>query len=481
MGKFLSFAVILFLPFVLSAQNNSLCETSKIDSLLEISRQAALEINIESSFESAQEALSESEKIGYSSGKAKACFYLGHAMFYFGKYTNALEFLTLTEQVKQVEENPLLLAEICRIRGRLYGLIGLPNIAINEINRGFEHISNIKTKRNRDYLTCLSYDKLTNIYKTLNLADSVLFYIQKNKALLESMDEAFTFRIWINLYANLGDYYSNNKQYDLAALNFNQSLELAKKYEFPHTFNVYKYMGDMELEKSNPDSSLVYYFNALDGYTKTNQKNELPALYEKISFAYSQKGMVDLAQHYLNKGMWVENKLLKEKLSVSESVISLIVKKELEQKSIRMIYILRVISGCFFGLLAAGLGYYLWQLKRSSWYIKEKELEAIELKDKLNESFEEVLSLAKNNDPIFITRFQEVYPEFTQNFLQKHPNIVNSEFSFCALIFLNFSSKEIAQYTFIEHRSVQTKKSRLRKKLNVPSQVDLYHYLKSHA
>lgn len=47
------------------------------------------------------------------------------------------------------------------------------------------------------------------------------------------------------------------------------------------------------------------------------------------------------------------------------------------------------------------------------------------------------------------------------------------------MIWLGFSSKEIAQYTFVEHRSVQNKKNRLRKKLNISSDVDLYLFFKN--
>ena len=92
---------------------------------------------------------------------------------------------------------------------------------------------------------------------------------------------------------------------------------------------------------------------------------------------------------------------------------------------------------------------------------------------------EELRELAIGNDPFFLERFQELYPDFTRRLLHEHPTLLKSEFSFCAMIFLNFSSKEIATYTFIQHRSVQTKKSRLRKKMQLPSSADLYEYIQS--
>src|SRR5690554_709873 len=72
---------------------------------------------------------------------------------------------------------------------------------------------------------------------------------------------------------------------------------------------------------------------------------------------------------------------------------------------------------------------------------------------------------------------QEVYPNFAPVIYERHSNLTHSEYSFCVLIYLHFTSKEIAQILFIEHRSVQTRKNRLRKKLGIPSGTDLYQYL----
>jgi DNA-binding CsgD family transcriptional regulator len=90
-----------------------------------------------------------------------------------------------------------------------------------------------------------------------------------------------------------------------------------------------------------------------------------------------------------------------------------------------------------------------------------------------------MIELARKNNTVFLPRFKEVYPEFTQNLLTQHPDLTNTELRLSALIFLNFASKEIADCMFITHRSVQTSKSRLRKKLGIPNEADLYQYFKS--
>ena len=66
------------------------------------------------------------------------------------------------------------------------------------------------------------------------------------------------------------------------------------------------------------------------------------------------------------------------------------------------------------------------------------------IKEKRRSALDEVLSW-RENDITFLPRFMELFPNFTNNFYRRHPNISKSSFMFCAYIFLHFSSKEIAE------------------------------------
>lgn len=133
-----------------------------------------------------------------------------------------------------------------------------------------------------------------------------------------------------------------------------------------------------------------------------------------------------------------------------------------------------------FSICAAGLiFFYQYRLNKKDIFLSKTEKKSELLEQKINNAFSEVIELAKNNDSTFFKRFSEVYPEFVSELIQAHPDLVNSELALCAMVFLNFSSKEIAQYTFVEHRSAQTRRSRLRKKLQLPAKADLYQYLKT--
>lgn len=117
---------------------------------------------------------------------------------------------------------------------------------------------------------------------------------------------------------------------------------------------------------------------------------------------------------------------------------------------------------------------------------KEQILFGIQEKEELStkgtsDSSEEIIKLAKANDAMFLPKFRETYPSFVLNLLKKYPYLHNSEFLLCTMTFLDFSPKEIAKYTLVNHRSIQTRKSRLRKKMNLEQNEDFNKHIKSFA
>ncbi len=92
--------------------------------------------------------------------------------------------------------------------------------------------------------------------------------------------------------------------------------------------------------------------------------------------------------------------------------------------------------------------------------------------------FNNLIALAKNNDAEFLALFNEIYPGFVASLKTIHPKIRSSELEFCAMAFLNFSTKHIAQYTYVTVRAVQIRKNRLRKKFNIPSDLDFNNWMR---
>jgi ligand-binding sensor domain-containing protein/DNA-binding CsgD family transcriptional regulator len=77
--------------------------------------------------------------------------------------------------------------------------------------------------------------------------------------------------------------------------------------------------------------------------------------------------------------------------------------------------------------------------------------------------------------------FEEAINNVDTNFLKKlkevHPNLTSNELRLCAYLRLNLSSKEIASLLNISPRSVDIKRYRLRKKINLPTKKGLVDYI----
>ena len=74
--------------------------------------------------------------------------------------------------------------------------------------------------------------------------------------------------------------------------------------------------------------------------------------------------------------------------------------------------------------------------------------------------------------------FEKGYPEFVTAMRDLNPTIRSSELYFCALAYLNFSTKDISEFTFVTIRAVQVRRNRLRKKYDIPSEVDFNEWFR---
>lgn len=494
---YLILSFLLLLTSNLSAKDNQGKIIEEVDSLLELSKDSKYNVNIESAIEYAYHALSMSEEVNYSRGKAKSYLNLGQTLFYLGSYEKSLEYLSLAEKEPYVSGDPVMLFEVSRVRGQIYTYLNLYKQSIREFQKCLAFAEDITPKQNSDYCFSLTYENLSVVYEYLDSADSVLYFMNKNRQVLESMDESFAYRNMVNLYTSFGNIYSIEGEFGLAKEFFDNALNLTEKYQYPYQSRTYIFLGDMEVRKENPDSAMFYYNKALSNLETTKIKGEYSLVYGQIGELFRQTGNIDSARIYNEKQNSVDIELSTERQNSVEHALQIFIDEERKNSAKKRNIELTIIS--ISSLVLIVLIIVVWRKSRKRLLQKKEEeakklqsqlhntLKEIEVKEektkvleqKINESFNELIELAKNNDTTFLKRFQEIYPEPSQRLLQKHPNLSNSELILSAMIFLNFTSKEIATYTFVEHRSVQTKKSRLRKKLDLPAGANLEQYFAS--
>ncbi|WP_156877230.1 helix-turn-helix and ligand-binding sensor domain-containing protein [Salinimicrobium terrae] len=83
----------------------------------------------------------------------------------------------------------------------------------------------------------------------------------------------------------------------------------------------------------------------------------------------------------------------------------------------------------------------------------------------------------EDNWKMFKEAFKNADKEFFDKIKNKHPELTSNDLRLCAYLRLNLTSKEIAPLINISVKSVEIKRYRLRKKLNLPREVNLTDYI----
>jgi DNA-binding CsgD family transcriptional regulator len=77
----------------------------------------------------------------------------------------------------------------------------------------------------------------------------------------------------------------------------------------------------------------------------------------------------------------------------------------------------------------------------------------------------------------FAQHFDKVHRDFVVVLKEKHPTVTGNELKLSAYLRMNLSTKEIAQLMNISVRGIEISRYRLRKKLGISSEVNLFDYL----
>lgn len=413
------------------------------------------------------EMIRRSKEGGYPKGEALGYINLANTYGMMGKYKTSHEYLKFAEKIITRLHDNFLYAKLYHEYGQINYVTGLVNTALSYNAKAIYYGKKLDEK---GWLLGNMYEQRADFISS-TYKDSALIYRHRGFSLDPSAINS----------SLIGNYHLHQtKSLDSATFYNNKALSLLKDTEVGTVRQgiIYDFYADLLSEKKEFKKALDFYKEAADILVKTKRINKLPDIYRHIAFAYQNLNDQKMEDVYNFKAEELDQRL---KASGNEA-IDLSLSEIIEQKNkdnVNLIFIA-------IGVLILTVGAILFLVVRNRKYKKEnKDSEkstssTYPVKERISkEDFTELLDLAKSNDLKFIKRFEEVNPGLFQNILKINPQLTKSELSLCAMIWLGFSSKDIADFTFIQHRSVQTKKGRLRKKLNISSETDLYSFFTS--
>jgi len=251
---------------------------------------------------------------------------------------------------------------------------------------------------------------------------------------------------YISFYTLKGNIENKKRNYDKAVEYFNHSMQLSEKYKILPSKLIESYSGIAESYLGLRD-----YKNQAFYLTKAKKITD--------SLADAEKKIIDdiPSEHTENN----ENHLLFYAIPILIIVLLLLsyfffVRKKTDSKE-------EIILPVEQEKVTA---------ETSSDLSPENKPEDIDLN-----KLDHIIELAQNNDKSFYLKFSEIFPAFNQTLLSISSQLTPSDLEYCALMKLNFDTKQIAVVKKTSVSSVESRKYRIRKKLNIDSSENIYKWL----
>jgi tetratricopeptide (TPR) repeat protein len=348
-----------------------------------------------------------------------------------------------------------------------YSINQLYDKALTYLEKAYEILEKDKTNSKKIFLARSNVlGSFANVYVDKGEPKNAVAKLQlviKNYEVLKDVSDIMRFQ-YLN-YSNIANVYSlyNLDSAEYFAL---KSIELkpANIEDDEIMLTNYSVLGKVYKEKKSYHTALSYYQKAIQIGIKTGGQLNLKDIYTDLIELYNQTGKKDSAIIYDNKLKELEISILQRKNSSLHMIIDKNIQPNNKTQTGLWIYI------------TIGVGSLLIIIVFIVFFTKNKTRKK---ESDPQEIYNTLIELVKKNDPAFLFAFEQEYPDFSDHLLEINAELSKSEIEFCALLKLNLSTKEIAQYKFLEPRTVQNKKHRIRKRLNIPTETDIYNWLNS--
>ncbi|HFK5529510.1 TPA: hypothetical protein ACGZ99_003593 [Elizabethkingia anophelis] len=270
--------------------------------------------------------------------------------------------------------------------------------------------------------------------------------------------------------------YIDRDQLNIAEKYLTQADTINKDGDFFWSLSRNILSGTISEKKKNYTDATEHYEQALK---LSKQYNFLRALHNREVIYSGLIGSYHALQDYEKESYYLnESKKYSDSLAIiNKNTVSSILNEEIRnnatEKNFNLYY---AIAGILFlGIIV----FYIFKriiIPRLAPKIYKESVpdpeESIDI-EKLNLLTE----LAQNNDPAFNIKFGEVFPGFNQNLLNINAKLTQSDLEFCALMKMNFDTKGIAVIKKMSAEAVKSKKHRIRKKLNINPEENIYIWL----
>lgn len=355
-----------------------------------------------------------------------------------------------------------------------YIFSGLPEKAFQELEKGSRLIDKLD-KNDSLHIIGRSdfFIAFSNYYSQKGNFQNQLKYLKLAGEEFERMpNQMYRKELLYIHYSNLATTYNELNRLDSAKYytTLSESYNINFNRNDTNVNNLWVF-GNVALKEERYREALHYFREAEKLEDYTNHLN-VESLYDKIIYSYKKLSKEDSAKIY-------EAKKDSLKLSITVSQNKSLQKLLKEKDNLTNQYLIYALA-----VLILVLGTVAFIVVRKSRLLVKQEMKSQKYLADFSENhnlkiYNQLLEMLEEANPAYMNYFDEIFPKFASNLLKVNPRIIQSEIEFCSLLKLKIPTKDIARYKFITPKTVQNKKYLIRKKLNIPKDVDIYQWFDS--
>lgn len=333
-----------------------------------------------------------------------------------------------------------------------------------------------------------SYNDVSIVYQNMQNYDKAIFYMNKCIEIEENQNNNNSSKYYLCIfYSHIANLYTITKQFKKAENYLNKGLLLAKEIDNQYLLQVVYY-------------EYYNFYKTINKPSKALENYELAILYkDSLNAKEVEKTIADLDRKYQIEKKENEIIILKKEnyiqgLSFVFILVLLIVIVAAAMLIIRKQLMIRKTEKTLNEKLKKELEYKKKEVLNFSNYVKQRiafttdiitnlkqiKPDTTEIKNEINKVIS-FISLNYQNEQKMInevyTQIEDINKVFSFRIKKKHNNLTNEDIRLSSLLILNLTSKEIAEILFISTKSVEMKRYRLRKKLQLEKDDSLINYL----
>ncbi|QBA21009.1 tetratricopeptide repeat protein [Chryseobacterium indologenes] len=414
-------------------------------------------------------ALGKYKKLNDKENIATVYINISYLLFLLNKTDEGLKYLDLAKEEMKGLKNPLLEARLYNEYAKISTRLSLTEQSNLEFDKAIRYALKVPDEKQKNYLLFYSYT-----WKRLNFLNKKDSLISLEKKSLKYMPSGITYTKIADRFIQDGKHLDSADYYLKKARIAPDSNIVAVRgliwFSYGNLYNVQK----------DHKKALEYYLKSLQTFEKIKFKAQIRKSFDSLSSTYDYLNDHQNANLYFKKYKLINDTIKKdEKKAVNIVVERLMLAKEREEKNKRnyLYFFIFIIVGFSVTAFYVVRRKYQKKQKQKNELIQEMTSETDQLKKKVGGSYREIIQLAESRSPFFLTRFKQVYPEFCEKLILHCPELSEHDIKFCAYIKLNLTNKEIVLFENITVRGVETKKYRLKKKLNLSADTDLNKWL----